>query len=384
MPTTAGQTYVDPVFGTTIRRLPDGFRHVYSQLQAFSDDDTLMLGLVVGQGYQVIRYPSMQVVPMAFNFAGTVAPRWLPNSHKIVTTDYNWSTGGAQLTNVTIRMWDCDAGTVQTLFTVPFVQCNSNVAEEQFSWDGQFMSLYAQDAAGVWHACIVNLHTGQVMANIPDSQFASLDWVGVSPLGTFMLTDSNGTSPPAGMTHGYGMETYNITTGAFIRQVYNRDDHLDHGLDAAGNEIALTTVLASQYNNNNPGIVTYNLATAVRKQLRQVTWTASPQHMSLQGPPGVGIIDSGWGAFDANGNQTPRYTGLDPFEGEIYAIYGDGSARRLAHHRCNPRLISDPTTAYFCQVQATCSKSGRLVAFCSNWNMSGQGPQGFVIENLVL
>lgn len=373
MPTVAGQTYVDPVFGTTIRRLPDGMRHVYSQLQPFSDDETLMLTLIPNGGYHVIHYPSMQTVNLP-SFPGTVAPRWIPNSHRLVTTDYNWSTGGSRLTNVTIRVWDCDALTVSTAFTLPFVQANSNAAFEQLSWDGQWMSLFGQDSAGAWHACAVNLVTGQLGANLLATSFASLDWVGVSPLGNYLMVNSNGTSNGASAT-GFGLELYDIRTGAFVRRLYNADSHLDHGLDAQGNEVAFTTVLASRYNNNNPGIVTYNLATGAMTQQRQITWAAAPNHMSLQGAPGAYVIDSAWGA---------QSTGLQPFEGEVYVMYGDGSCRRLAHHRCNPGLIADPTLAYFCQVQAAASRSGRLVAFTTNWNTQGQNPQGFVIEGVVV
>lgn len=375
MPTVAGQTYVDPVFGTTVRRLPDGMRHAYSQLQAFSDDETLMLTLIPDGGYHVIRYPSMATVALPAALGGSIAPRWLPNSHRLITTDYGWSTGGAQLANVNVRVWDCDAGTVSTLFVLPqFVRCSANIADEQFSWDGQWMSLYGIDAANVGHACVVNLHTGQLGASIPVTSFAALDWVGVSPLGNYMLVNSNGTSN-GGSTTGFGLEVYDIRTGVFIRRLYNADSHLDHGLDAAGNETVLTTVLASQYNNNNPGIVTYNIATGAMTQKRQVTWAASPNHMSMQGAPGAYVLDSSWAA---------EATGLQPFEGEVYVLYGDGSTRRLAHHRCNPGLLTDATLSYFCQAQATASRSGRLVAFATNWNTSGQNPQGFVIENLTL
>lgn len=373
MPTTAGQTYVDPVFGTTIRRLPTGMRHAYSQLQAFSDDDTLMITVIPNGGYHVIKYPSMQEVTPP-NFGTCISPRWLPNSHKIITTDYGWATGGAFLNNVVIRLWDIDAGTVKTLYTLPFTACNSNHAFEQLSWDGQWTSLYAQDTTGAWRAVAVNLVTGQLGANLPDANFAALDWVGVSPLGNYLMVNSNGTSNGSSPT-GFGLELYDIKTGAFVRRLYNADYHLDHGLNQAGAEGVLTVTLASLYNNNNPGIVTYNMATGAMSQLRQVTWAASPDHMSMQGPPGLYVLDSGW---------SNNSTGLQPFEGEIYALYSDGSTRRLAHHRCNPSLLTDPTMSYFCQAQATMSKSGKLVAFCTNWNTAGQNPQGFVIENLVL
>lgn len=385
MPTVAGQTYVDPVFGTTIRRLPTNWVSTYSELQAFSTDDTLFLGTIFGTGYGVCKYPSMQIVQMPAGFAGCIAPRWLPGTHMLVSTDYAWANplGGSQLANVTVHLWDCDAGTVKVLFTLPqFVACNSNFAEEQFSLDGQFTSLYAQDSAGVWHACIVNLCTGQVLSNLPDAQFSSLDWIAPSPLGDMMLTASNGTSPPSGQSHGSGMECYNVNTGAFLRQIVDRDDHSSKGLDASGNEILLTTTLTSKYNNNVPGIVTYNLSTGAMIQLRSINWTAAPQHLSLMGPPGRYAMDMGWGKFNTStgARLAPEFTGLDPFEGELVVMFADGSARRICHHRNNEGLFTDPNAMYFNETKATMSKSGKYIAFCSNNNGQFTSPQGWVAE----
>lgn len=89
-----GTNYVDPVFGTRIRRVSglsesSGFETpIYSQLQAFSPDGRFFL-TTGSQGYRVRRLADLTVVT-GLDLADVNVPRWYPTKpHTLVHFDTN-------------------------------------------------------------------------------------------------------------------------------------------------------------------------------------------------------------------------------------------------------------------------------------------------------
>ena len=108
---------IDPLFGTTIRRVTDAAAggsfgtHIYSQLQAFSSDNAYLL-LIDSDQYVVRRVSDLVTMPL--DSTEWNAPRWQPaQPHTLVHYDSNADTTlRVQYTNV-------DTRTTTTVFTFP-------------------------------------------------------------------------------------------------------------------------------------------------------------------------------------------------------------------------------------------------------------------------
>lgn len=364
-----GVPFVDPVFGTTMRRVSDtsdrgGWEsQIYNQLQAFSADNEYLL-LVGSDGYVVRRVDDLS--PIAdLNSDDWNAPRWHPTRPDVIVHyDSNADrTLRVQFTNV-------ETLTTNTVFTFPspFQRIVTNPSFDELSHDGRWMAGLATQANGpnlVFSVDLENSRLG-VQRSIPDfyeldcepdPQWGILtpDWIGVSPLGNYLTIQwtRDGTMPCS------GLETYEINTGEFVGRATEHRRHGDLGLDDDGvTEVFMTTEFNAPppFDSNIPITTIHELpGTATgfspSRWLQSVPWTDS-DHYSMQGPPGVGLVS--WGNFDQD-------TALDaPFEDELFLQYTDGTVRRLVHHRSS-------VCGYWVQPRATMSRDGRYVVFASDW-----------------
>ena len=112
----AGVPFVDPAFGTTLRRVSNasdgsGYStHIYSQLQAFSSDNVYIL-LIESDNYVVRRTDNLSLVT-GLDTSGWNAPRWHPaQPHTLVHFDTNEDTV------LRLQVTDVDVLTTTTVFT---------------------------------------------------------------------------------------------------------------------------------------------------------------------------------------------------------------------------------------------------------------------------
>lgn len=353
-----GARVIEPDFKTTLRRMTNASRlgsfgtHIYSQLQAFSADDTYVL-LIDRDEYVVRRMSDLTKAPL--DTSEWNAPRWFTaESHSIIWYDSN---GDA---TVRVRVTDVDSGTTRTAYTFPaqYRTVASNQSFDELSRDGRWMAGVVRRADGTGVIFTLDLQAGTLGAVLPipdlyagpcapDPEWGEVepDWIGASPLGRELVVQwvRDGTARCS------GLETFDIRTGAFLGRVSEFHDHGDLGVLADGTtEMFMTTdysgnAIANSYRTL-PGTPTQSDPVL----LQPMGWIAA--HTSCQGPDGVCLVTT----------STDLSDGLRPFEGEMFLQYTDGSVLRLAHHRSS-------ACGYWVQPRASISASGRFVIFASDW-----------------
>ncbi|MCK6556697.1 dockerin type I repeat-containing protein [Candidatus Binatia bacterium] len=357
-----GIAFVDPVFGTTLRRVSaassgGGFEtQTYSQLQAFSTDDTYLL-LTGSTGYVVRRVADFSAVD-GLDTSEWNAPRWLATSpHALVHFDSNADT--------TVRVQRTDVATRQTttLFTFPSIYSRVRVNQsfDELSRDGRWLAallvrndgseaivaLDLQDLTLGAELSVPALYAGPCS---PDPTWGELepDWLSASPLGRYIAVQW----PRDGTTRCSGLETFDIRTGAFVGRVYDGHQHGDLGVELDGDtEIFMTFELYHWSGSLSIGVRALpGTATASPPAYVQILDWGNAEHISCRGPYGVCLVTAG---FDT-GN------GWSAFEGELFLQYTGGSVLRLAHHRSS-------SCGYWVQPRASISRTGRYVVFASDW-----------------
>jgi hypothetical protein len=366
-----GRTFTDPAFGTTLRRVSDtsgsgSFEtQIYSQLQAFSADNEYLL-LTGATGYIVRRVSDLSLV-QGLETAGWNVPRWHPaRPHILVHFDSNEDT--------TIRLQFTDVDTLETttLFAFPpqYQRIRGNQSFDELSDDGKWLAgmvaqedgtqvLFSFDLEGGKLGALLPLPDLYTGACRPDPQYGQVepDWVGVSPLGRYLVVQW----ARGGPVRCGGLETFDIETGQFVGRVYDGHQHGDLGLSADGRTETFMTFEIG-HPSGFPALGVRELpgtSTVSEPRFVQVIdWHGS--HISCRGPAGVCLVtttqnlDNGYG----------------PFEGELFLQYSDGRVLRLAHHRSS-------SCGYWVQPRATISRDGRYVVFASDWGQeTGQSSCG--------
>lgn len=347
-------SYIDPDFGgLSIRRMTVKGGPVYSQLQAFSQDEKYAIVVIGGQGYQVIDVATgLQVDAIANNpiwQTERYAPRWYnnkvyffgsPNPCKLYSIDM---LGNAQL------VWTGPADH-------PFFKADR--VEEMISENGITMAyVYAPNQTSRKFIAI-DLNTGLTKQTLDFNSLPNVfpgsepNWVAVSPLGKYIVL----AWAVDGSARSRGMELFDIDTGAYVRNVYQGHSHGDMCVLPDGREAYLTPALYT----SDPALHYFD-GSAV-KVVRQMAW-GSFGHASCRGPKNWVLMtgDSGEAGW------TP-YVGQD----ELYLMRLTGPKAgelvRLAHHRSeggDPE-VSAEMRGYWAQPKATWSVSGRLMAWNEN------------------
>lgn len=357
-----GTPFVDPVFGTTLRRVSNtsdsgGFEtQEYSQLQAFSSDNAYIL-LDGTNGFVVRRMSNFSLVT-GLDTSNWNAPRWYsPQAHTLIHFDGNDDqTIRVQLTNV-------DTLTTTTIYTFPSQYQTIIVARsfDELSEDGRWLAGVAQRNDSAWVIFTLDLQNLTLEAQVsipdlyvglcaPDPTWGQVppDWVGVSPLGRYLVVQwvRDGTARCS------GLETFDLQTGDFVGRVYDSHQHGDLGVDADGiTEFFMTFEMYHPSGNmwlglrHLPGTSTVSPPIYVR----ELDWF-NGEHISCPGPNGVCLVTAG-------GDPA---LGIQPFEEELFLQYTNGQVLRLVHHRSS-------RCGYWVQPRATISHDGQYVVFASDW-----------------
>ncbi len=357
----AGRSITDPTFGMLITRLTDlatngGFgTHAYSQLQAFSSDNQYIF-LIENEEYLVRRVDN-GVLAYAFLPDSVNNPRWQPaKEHTMVHFDSNADeTLLVQYTNI-------DTGVVETVFTfsLPYTRIRPTQSFDELSRDGRWLAGLASNQDGSATIFSLDLEDRRLGAQIPlpflysgacapDPEYGELepDWVGVSPLGNYLVVqwERDGTERCS------GLETFDIKTGEFVGRVNDRHPHGDLGITSDGREFFMTFELVNGDDNNRPSQGIRYLpgsreGVADPVYLQAMDW-GTQSHISCRGPADACLV-------------TANNGGDVPFSGEIFIQYINGSVLRLAHHRSTE-------CGYWVQPRASWSQDGKYIVFASDW-----------------
>ncbi len=335
--------------------------HTYSQLQAFSPDNTHLI--LIENGFYVIKNRTTLMTTLELNsvmIAGNFdvnAPRWHPTmDNTIVAYDSNADS------ILRVIFIDVITGSASIQFTFPAIYTGilSSQSFDELSHDGRWMTGMATTSDGdamIFSIDLVNGSLGTQMRLTElynqngGGEIFEPDWIGVSALGNFLSIQWVRDIPGARLS---GLEIYNIEDGAFIQQVNPLHDHGDFGLDSNGNEVFVSTILSSPEDNNLPAIVSYSLPLSANdpQLIRTVPWE-TVWHISCQGPRNLCVISSG-DTTDGGGN----------FRNEVFIQNLDGTVRRLTHHRSS-------LCGYWVQPRSSISKNGKYIIFDSDFFADG-------------
>ncbi len=352
-PPPVGVTYVDPVFGSTIKRISDAsnwsnadqggglnwVENEYATVSAFNSDNSKLI--LLHQSYFALYDGDgayMHDLPMEINASSE--PRWSRIDNSVLY--YHW---GNQL-----RSYNVATGGINIVHTFTEYSGISGRGESDISSDGDHFVFVGDDH----EVFVFEISTGK-KSNVFD--------VGGYPFDSVYITPDNNvtiTWRQSGTERYTGIELFN-TNMNFQRQVAHSGGHMDVTRDTNGDEVLIWTNSndAQPLPNCNNGIVKIHLADGGQSCLAQLDWSLAV-HIAAPDGNGMAYVDT-----EAPANPSPNSSGWVPYTNEILQVRLDGKGvTRLAHHR------SRAVNSYVWQPKLAVNRDGTRLLFGSNFNQS--------------
>jgi hypothetical protein len=354
-PPATGGTYLDPVFGSTIRRISnalgtpnaDGGGNLtwiageYPTASPFNSDNSRIIlvhqsyfGLYDGTGFY------MRDLPLEINASSE--PRWSRRNNSTI-----YYVHGNQF-----KTYDISSGETNVVHTFSEYSAIRGMGESDISFDGDHF-VFAGDGRYVF---VYQISTG-TKYHVLDTGGAGLDSVYITPKNNVILSWIR-----SGTVRSSGQELFD-TNMTFLRQVGSADGHKDVTLDTNGDEVLVWT------NSNDPqpicnnGIVKIRLADGQQTCLASLDWSLAV-HISAPDNSGFVYVET-----YAPSNPTAS-SGWVAYTNELLKIKLDGSqVLRLAHHRSRPFQ----TNTYNWQPKMSASRDGSRVVYGSDYDMQAIG-----------
>lgn len=347
------ELFVEPTFGVPVVSVPLGWRHEYSQLQAFNfDSSLLLLRNLVEDRYAIFdRATLVEVHPVVGQY-----PRWLPGTNTVVTL-----TDGLK-----ILYMNATTGQVAEYMDLSAL-CRRAGPEgfEEISRDGRWLGIYCRDPAN--QLLFVDLKNKTVgwHASVPSlCSVGAVDWMGPAPVGDQAVVQWRGD----GFAPCRGFWLYDIETGAPVRNVRTSKAHADQGVSENGKAFLLSYVNQHPNHNGVPAVVQHWYDGSDSTVLRMVPWQRT-EHFSCQGPMGAPCVIWSRSRPDAYGGPMHRE--------EVWLQHFDGRVTRLAHHRsvgCSGALN------YWTLPMPSVSSDGRFAIFASDWGTSCTSIRAYLVR----
>ena len=352
LPPPVGGTYIDPVFGTTIRRVSNapntynadqgGFlswiENEYSTASPFNSDNSKFIlvhqsyfALYDGAGYYLSDLP--------LEISASSEPRWSRND--LVTLYYHF---GNQL-----KTYNISTGAIAVVHTFGEYASISGAGEMDISIDGDHF-VFVGDNREVF--------VYQIGADTKSPVF-TLDGHGFDSV---YITPDNHVSVTwlqSGTDRFTGIELFDGNMN-FLRQIAHAGGHMHYTRDTNGAEVLVWTNSndAQPIANCNNGIVKILLSDASQTCLAQLDWSLAV-HISAPDGNGYVFVDT-----EAPSNPETDSAGWKPYTNEILQIKLDGSSViRLAHHR------SRALNSYNWEPKVSVSRDGSELLFASDFDL---------------
>jgi len=351
-PPTVGLTYVDPTFGSTIKRVSNALgtpnadgggnltwiENEYSTMSAFNSNNSNFI--LVHQSYFALYDGSgfyIHDLPLEINSSSE--PRW---SRKDNVTLY-FHSGNM------FKSYNTATGTFEVVHTFSEYSSISGNGEMDISLDGDHF-VYCGDNRYIF---VYQIST--------DKKFRVFDTAGRSFDSEYITPNNNVVISwiQSGTVRDTGQELFDINMN-FLRQVGHADGHKHVTRDTNGNEVLVWT------NSNDPqpipncnnGIVKILLASGTQTCLAQLDWSLAV-HISAPDGNGSVFVDT-----EAPSNPESGGSGWVPYTNEILQVKLDGSGViRWAHHR------SRPLNGYNWQPKLTVSRDGTRLLYASDFDL---------------
>ena len=353
VPPSAGGSYVDPVFGTTIRRVTNAMstanadgggnltwiENEYSAMSAFNSDNSKFIlvhqsyfGLYDGDGTFLYSLP--------LEISASSEPRWSRSSNGVLY----YHVGNA------LKSYTIATGATAVVHTFSEYSSISGNGESDISADGDHFVL-AGNGSEIF---VYQISTNQkfTVLNVGSHSFDSMYITPNNEVIVSWLTN--------GTTRYTGQELFD-TNMNFLRQLSHADGHKHLTSDTNGDEVLIWTNSddPSPIANCQNGIVKIRLADATQTCLLQLGWSLAV-HITAPDGNGTAFVDT-----EAPANPQPGTSAWVPYTNELLQVKLDGSSvTRWAHHR------SFPVNSYNWQPKLTVSRDGTRLLFASDFDLS--------------
>jgi hypothetical protein len=353
IPPSAGETYIDPVFGSTIKRVSNALstpnasgsgnltwiENEYATMSAFTTDNSRFI--LIHESYFALYDGSsgLYMHDLPLEISASSEPRWSRKDN--VTLYYHL---GNQL-----KSYNVATGGTTVVHTFSEYSAISGNGEMDISLDGDHF-VYVGDNEFVF---VYQISTDQKFA-VFDAGSRSFDSVYITPKNNVIL--SWYTSGTARYT---GQELFDINMN-FLRQVGHADGHKDVTNDTNGDEVLIWTNSddPQPIANCNNGIVKIRLADASETCLLQLDWSLAV-HISAPDGNGTVFVDT-----EAPANPNPGSSAWVPYANEVLQVKLDGSgATRWGQHR------SRPINSYNWEPKLSTSRDGTRLLYASNFDL---------------
>jgi hypothetical protein len=350
-PPAAGSSYVDPVFGSTIKRMSNSLvepnvangsgtlpfiSDEYSSMSPFNSDNSRILGLHFS--YFGL-YDSSGSLMKNLNVCASCEPRWSKTNPSVL-----YFISGNQL-----KRLDVSTDAVSVVHTFSEYASISGKGESDISADGDHF-VFAGNNSSVFVYEISTDTKGPVF----DTAGHGFDSLYVTPNNNVTITwFQNGTA------RYNGIEFFDGNMN-FLRQVAPAGGHMDVTSDTNGDEILLWTNSADPTPICSNAIVKIRLSDAHETCLISLDWSLA-LHVSATDTGGWFFMET-YAPIDPG----PDSAAWKPYTNEILQVKLDGTeVRRLAHHR------SRPFDGYNYTPRASASRDGSRLIFTSNFGLYG-------------
>jgi hypothetical protein len=350
IPPVVGSSFVDPDFGTTIKRVSAARAMTdhasggplvwvipeYSTPSLFNSDNSRFV--LQHDGYFGVYDGSGTYLNDAtYEMTANTQPRWSRANNNILYYQL-----GNQL-----KSYNVATGAVATVHAFTEYGAISGNGESDISWDGDHFVL-AGDNAQIF---VYTLSTGQKspVLNTGGNSFDSM----------YIAADNKVTVTwnAVGTGRFHGIELFDPNMN-FLRQLTQSGGHMDMSRDVNGDPVLVWT------NANDPAAICQNGIVKIRLSDGAETCLAGLQ-LDWSLAVHISGSDLGWVVVSTYAPGDPSPTGNWPaYTNEIFRMKLDGSVvERLAHHR------SRPFNAYNWQAWASINRDGTRILYGSNFGL---------------
>jgi sugar lactone lactonase YvrE len=355
LPPANGNSYIDPIFGSTIKRMSDatlapdaasgtGFLPFisteYSTMSPFNMDNSKILALhfsYFGLYHGIFDTGGNFLRNLPFQISASTEPRWSRTNPNQL-----YFLKGNQL-----KMLDVSTDVISVIHTFAAYTSIRGNGESDISFDGDHFVFIGNNR----FVFVYQISTG-VSGPAFDTGGRAFDSLYITPNNNVTITWYD-----RGTARYTGIELFDKNMN-FVRQVTRAGGHMDVALDADGGEILVWTNSNDALATCPNSIVKIRLSTGQETCLLELD-TSLALHIS-------GTDNSGWFFVDtyAPSDPNPASGAWKPYTNEILQVKLDGTeVRRLAHHR------SRPFDAYNYEPRASASRDGSRIVFTSNYSL---------------
>lgn len=392
---TPGQSFFDPACGTILTRVTEetGWRHEYSRFDPFNANQSrLILHQPATGTWRIYR---TQAIPydQPGNFVREIdlaEPRWDP-----ANADMIWGLSTAHRTfrilklNVqngqitVVKDFAADPTLGPIIAAEPDLYRITTKEEGEPSRDLRFWALFLQGATEDYRLRYIFTWDRQEnrvpgLYKIPAAAAELLDWVGMSPLGNWVLTGGDADWPPSGRSLG-GLNLADRQLHKFHRLAY-ATAHADVGLDVDGREVVVMQNSRTDYVDliplrwdTRPVMEESDYRqSAIVPLVRLFASDSSPHglksgiHISCNAP-GYAVISTFTPPRVKAGNWLDRTITLVRLSRQAPAVF------YLAK-------VHNTTQSYWEETQATITADGAKVVWASNWGRDIGNDKCFLMQ----